>query len=92
MEVGNADQIFHTPKHPYTHGLITCVPNIKLDQEMLTTMEGNPPDLVSPPAGCRFSPRCPKVMEVCRKNAPGFTDFGEGHKAACWLHEQGGAG
>jgi len=92
MEIGTADQIFHTPKHPYTHGLITCVPNIKLDQEVLTTMEGNPPDLVNPPAGCRFSPRCPKVMEVCREKAPGFTFFGDGHKAACWLNDHGGTG
>jgi oligopeptide/dipeptide ABC transporter ATP-binding protein len=91
MEVGTGHQIFHAPKHPYTEGLISCVPNIKLDQTTLTTMEGNPPDLVSPPKGCRFSPRCPKVMQICRDEAPGFTNFEEGHVAACWLHEQGAA-
>jgi peptide/nickel transport system ATP-binding protein len=70
VEIGPADPIFHDPLHPYTYGLINCVPNIRLDQEELATMPGNPPDLVSPPAGCRFSPRCPKVMDICRVQEP----------------------
>jgi peptide/nickel transport system ATP-binding protein len=70
VEIGTADQIFHDPLHPYTQGLINCVPNIRLDQEELMTMPGNPPDLVNPPVGCRFWPRCPKVMEICRVQEP----------------------
>ena len=70
VEIGGADQIFHEPLHPYTYGLINCVPNIRLDQEELLTMPGNPPDLVNPPRGCRFSPRCPRVMEICRQREP----------------------
>jgi oligopeptide/dipeptide ABC transporter ATP-binding protein len=70
VEIASADQIFHQPLHPYTYGLINCVPNIRLDQEELLTMPGNPPDLVNPPKGCRFSPRCPKVMDICRKREP----------------------
>jgi peptide/nickel transport system ATP-binding protein len=70
VEIGGADKIFHDPLHPYTYGLINCVPNIRLDQEELVTMPGNPPDLVNPPAGCRFSPRCPKVMDICRVQEP----------------------
>ncbi|MEW5815947.1 MAG: ABC transporter ATP-binding protein [Spirochaetota bacterium] len=91
VEVGTADQIFHRPKHPYTEGLITCVPNIKLDQEKLNTMDGNPPDLVSPPPGCRFSPRCPKVMDICREKTPSLITYADNQKAACWLYENAGA-
>ncbi len=91
VEVGTADQVYHFPKHPYTRGLICCVPNIKLDQETLTTMEGNPPDLVTPPTGCRFAPRCPKVMAVCTSETPVLTSYGKGQQAACWLYEKGKA-
>jgi oligopeptide/dipeptide ABC transporter ATP-binding protein len=70
VEIASADRIFHQPLHPYSYGLINCVPNIRLDQEELLTMPGNPPDLVNPPEGCRFSPRCPEVMDICRKREP----------------------
>jgi peptide/nickel transport system ATP-binding protein len=73
VEVGVATEVFHRPLHPYTHGLIHCVPNIRLDQEKLATMGGNPPDLVDPPRGCRFHPRCPHVMEICRRQEPPFS-------------------
>ena len=88
MEVGTADQVYHSPKHPYTHGLISCVPNISLDQKTLTTMEGNPPDLVEPPTGCRFAPRCPKVMAVCRSETPVLKSYENGQQTACWLYEK----
>ena len=59
------------PKHPYTRGLLRSVPNIALDDDELYKMEGAPPSLLHPPAGCRFHPRCPTVMEICsRKNPP----------------------
>ena len=70
VEVGVATEVFHRPLHPYTHGLIHCVPNIRLDQEKLATMGGSPPDLVDPPPGCRFHPRCPHVMDICRRQEP----------------------
>ena len=76
IEVGTAGEIYHNPLHPYTYGLINCVPNIRLDQKQLVTMPGNPPDLVDPPKGCRFSPRCPKVMEICRKKEPLLKFYG----------------
>jgi oligopeptide/dipeptide ABC transporter ATP-binding protein len=72
VEVGDAEEVFHRPLHPYTHGLIHCVPNIRLDQEKLATMGGSPPDLVEPPSGCRFHPRCPHAMEICRQQEPPF--------------------
>ena len=97
VEVANADQIFHNPLHPYTYGLINCVPNIRLDQEELLTMPGTPPDLVDPPTGCRFSPRCPKVMDICPEKVPVLktpskeTAFGSAspdRQVACWLYEE----
>jgi oligopeptide/dipeptide ABC transporter ATP-binding protein len=86
MEVASATEIFARPLHPYTQGLINCVPNIRLDQKELVTMPGSPPDLVAPPAGCRFAPRCPKVMPICREKTPAFEEHTPGHSAACWLY------
>jgi oligopeptide/dipeptide ABC transporter ATP-binding protein len=72
VEMGAAAEVFHRPLHPYTHGLIHCVPNIRLEQEKLATMGGNPPDLVDPPRGCRFHPRCLHVMDICQRQEPPF--------------------
>ena len=86
MEVGTADEIFSEPLHPYTYGLINCIPNIKLEQKELVTMPGNPPDLVNPPKGCRFAPRCPKAMDVCKEKTPELIKY-KGRKVACWLYQ-----
>ena len=85
VEIGSAHDIFARPLHPYTQGLINCVPNIRLEQKELVTMPGSPPDLVTPPAGCRFAPRCPKVMPICT-NSPELLEHAPGHSAACWLY------
>ena len=87
MELGTAAEIFSSPMHPYTEGLIGCVPNIKMNQESLVSMPGNPPDLVTPPAGCRFSPRCPKAMERCRQETPVLKNYNGRQAVACWLYE-----
>ncbi len=96
VEVGEAQQVFHRPLHPYTHGLIHCVPNIRLDQEKLATMGGSPPDLVEPPSGCRFHPRCPHAMEICRRQEPPFAPPRDetqtqpsSRRVACWLYGGG---
>ena len=86
MELATAEEIFARPLHPYTQGLINCVPNILVDQKELVTMPGSPPDLVAPPAGCRFAPRCPRVMAICREKAPALLEHVPGHSAACWLY------
>jgi len=91
VEVGTSKQIYHHALHPYTQGLICCVPNIKLEQEALVTMPGSPPDLVNPPRGCRFAARCPKVMEICRKQSPSPATYYDDQQAACWLYEKGGS-
>jgi len=87
MELGTAQEIFSTPLHPYTVGLIGCVPNIKLDQENLVSMPGTPPDLVNPPKGCRFSPRCPKAMDICHEQEPELIKHKNGQQVACWLYK-----
>jgi peptide/nickel transport system ATP-binding protein len=86
MEIATTEEIFARPLHPYTRGLIACVPNIRADQQELVTMPGSPPDLVDPPAGCRFAPRCPNVMPICRREAPPLLEHSPGHSAACWLY------
>jgi oligopeptide/dipeptide ABC transporter ATP-binding protein len=84
-ETGSVETVFADPRHPYTQGLLTSIPNIKLDQPELHTMPGAPPDLANPPVGCVFHPRCPRVMDKCRREIPpSFND--EGHLAACWLY------
>jgi len=86
-EIGTSEEIFHRPLHPYTQGLINCVPNIRMDQQALTTMPGSPPDLVAPPVGCPFADRCPHVMEICRHKMPPLNTYDNNEQAACWLHE-----
>jgi oligopeptide/dipeptide ABC transporter ATP-binding protein len=88
VEAGDALDVFVNPKHPYTRGLLRSVPNIKLDGGELYKMEGAPPSLLHPPSGCRFHPRCPSVMEICRTEDPNFESIDGGHLTACWLYEK----
>ena len=84
-ETGLSDDVFANPMHPYTQGLLASIPNIQLAQPELKTMPGAPPDLVDPPQGCVFNPRCPQVMDICKNKNP---ELGKtsGHRAACWLY------
>jgi oligopeptide/dipeptide ABC transporter ATP-binding protein len=84
-ESGMAEAVFAEPLHPYTQGLLASIPNIKLDQPELHIMSGAPPDLVEPPSGCVFHPRCPHVMDKCRREIP-QTVYKDDHLAACWLY------
>jgi oligopeptide transport system ATP-binding protein len=86
-ETGNTRDIFYMPKHPYTWGLLKSVPNPKnLVRERLIPIEGTPPDLLKPPVGCPFAPRCEYAMRICMTDRPPLFEVGEGHKAACWLN------
>jgi len=85
VEMGTADAIFENALHPYSQGLLTSIPNIRLDQEELRTMPGSPPDLVDAPPGCVFQPRCPQAMEICRNNRPGAFER-DGRLVSCWLY------
>jgi len=86
MEKGTVEDIFYNHQHPYTKGLYKSIPkSTKKDRERLIPIEGSPPDLMNPPTGCPFSPRCPHTMKIClEKQAPLFELSGS-HKSACWL-------
>jgi len=91
-EVGDVQDVFADPKHPYTQGLLRSVPNIQLDGADLYKMEGAPPNLLHPPTGCRFNPRCPFVMDICRVEEPPLEPVEGGHLAACWLYQEAAVG
>ena len=80
--------IFHNPKHPYTHGLMNSIPSLtSTRKERLTPIEGIVPDSFEVPPGCGFEPRCPHAMEICRNQIPQLKEVAPGHLAACWLFE-----
>src|SRR5262245_50197280 len=83
IEQGTADDIFLRPRHPYTIGLMRSVPRLDMPRgQRLETIEGLPPDLRAPPAGCRFAPRCPFRVEACDQD-PVLSGVGDGHRSAC---------
>ena len=86
VERGTSDQIFYNPKHPYTWGLLASVPKVNADEhERLIPIEGNPVDLINPPAGCPFAPRCKYCMKGCLTKMPPAALVEEGHTVSCWL-------
>lgn len=88
VETGSVRDIFYNPKHPYTWGLLKSIPNPKLNmKERLKPIEGTPPDLLKPPVGCPFAPRCEFAMKICLTQRPTEFEFDELHKAACWLND-----
>jgi len=87
VEFGDAVSVFKNPLHPYTQGLIKAFPSIKGPKVRLTSIPGSPPDLLNPPSGCRFHPRCPYVMDVCKVEEPLLLEHAEKmHRAACHLY------
>jgi oligopeptide/dipeptide ABC transporter ATP-binding protein len=86
-EIGSAEDVFANPLHPYTQGLLASIPNIKLDQPTLHTMPGQTPDLVNPPSGCRFHPRCTHCLDICRQEAPPIVTQ-NGSQVSCWLYQK----
>ena len=91
-EVGEVNDVFADPKHPYTQGLLKSVPNIRMNEDDLYKMGGAPPNLLHPPIGCRFSPRCPHVMDVCKEVDPAFEPVEKNHLASCWLYQEAPVG
>jgi oligopeptide/dipeptide ABC transporter ATP-binding protein len=85
VESGPVRDIFNRPAHPYTEALLQSIPRLSDNQARLTAIEGQPPDLAAPPAGCAFHPRCPKAIERCRLEAPPPVALTEDHTARCWL-------
>lgn len=88
VEAGDVKRIFYKPLHPYTGGLIGAVPSHIGPKKRLTALPGEPPDLRSPPRGCRFHPRCPYVMPICREKEPPIITSNPRDFVACWLYHK----
>ena len=85
VEVAPVEQLYSEPRHPYTIGLLNCLPRLDVDRaEKLTAIKGLPPVLIGRAAGCPFSPRCPQAVEKCLKKRPDLKPAGPGHRVACW--------
>ncbi len=84
IEKAETRTIFQSPRHRYTKALLSTFPSIVGPKTELVALPGDPPDLLKPPAGCRFHPRCPQAITRCRHEKPPFEPVGDGHWAACW--------
>jgi len=88
IEYGTTDDIFYRPSHEYTKGLLASIPNIyESEHKKLVPIEGVPVDMLNPPAGCSFAPRCRKCMKVCLRVNPSYTTLDGEHYSACWLND-----
>jgi len=86
VELGPTERIFENPLHPYTKGLLRAVPNPLIKIERLESIPGTVPNLIYPPPGCRFHPRCPYTMDECKRRKPKLIEIEDGHYVACWLY------
>jgi oligopeptide transport system ATP-binding protein len=88
-ETANVFEIFENPRHPYTSGLMKSIPSIDCSiKERLNPIEGNPPELLNPPSGCAFYPRCPFKMNICMRECPEDFKIDENHISYCWLNHK----
>jgi peptide/nickel transport system ATP-binding protein len=86
VEVAATQDLFANPLHPYTHGLMEAVPRLT-GGGVSDGIPGRIPEYIDPPPGCRFHPRCPKVMDICRQEKPAFYQLGDDHQVACFLYQ-----
>jgi oligopeptide transport system ATP-binding protein len=86
VEYGTTDEIFYNPKHEYTKGLLRSIPKLTdKEHHKLVPIEGTPVDMLNPPAGCPFAPRCDSCMKICLDKMPEYTSIDKDHYSACWL-------
>jgi oligopeptide/dipeptide ABC transporter ATP-binding protein len=86
VESADLSTIFKDPKHPYTKALLESIPSINVEKERLHVIPGDVPELIKPPPGCRFHPRCEHVMKECKEREPPLVELGKGHEVACFLY------
>ena len=84
VETGPTGSVLERPAHPYTMGLTNAFPDLERSSGQLTSIDGDPPDLLTPPPGCRFAARCPFALARCHVEAPPRTAIEAGHHASCW--------
>ena len=87
VELTTIEEIFQSPSHPYTKGLLRAIPNLSSREGKLVGIRGSIPDFIHPPKGCRFHPRCPHAMTVCKEIKPLLEEIAEEHQVACFLYE-----
>ncbi len=87
VEEGTVFDIFEAPLHPYTKGLLECIPRMDQDRGELAIIRGSVPSPLRFPEGCRFAPRCGEAMDICKKEIPPF-EFKNGHQVSCWLYSR----
>lgn len=88
VEQADVGHIFREPRHPYTLGLITSIPRADIEDDELRSIFGAPPDMLAPPTGCAFHPRCPLARDRCRNERPLLEEIADGHWAACHFHQE----
>ena len=86
VEFAESEKIYYEPKHPYTKALLESIPNTDINDLELKFIPGSPPDLVDPPKGCRFAPRCPVAKKMCFEKEPPTVEL-NGSRVKCWLYE-----
>lgn len=84
VELGPVNELFYRPRHAYTLGLLQAVPKLSAGAQELTSIPGSPPDLIEPPPGCKFHPRCPFATDRCRRESPPLVEEVPGHRVACF--------
>lgn len=87
VETANTDELFRNPLHPYTRGLMEAVPKLT-GEGIAAGIPGRIPEYLNPPSGCRFHPRCPEVMDICRREKPSYFNCGDNHRTACFLYRE----
>jgi len=88
VEIGSTRDIFARPRHPYAWLILSSTPSVTGPRRQLAPLEGEPPNLLDPPSGCRFHPRCPFATEKCVNEEPPLVEVESGHSIACWNPEQ----
>ena len=89
IEYGTTDDIFYNPKHEYTKGLLKSIPRLDArEHERLVPIEGTPVDMLNPPAGCPFAPRCKACMKICLREMPPVTNITDVHYTQCWMNQK----
>ena len=91
VEIADSGELFANPLHPYTKGLMRAIPMLDRRMDRLETIHGTVPDLINPPSGCRFHPRCPLALDKCKSVKPELLQVAKGHTVACHLYDEGNA-
>ncbi|MDH5662949.1 MAG: ABC transporter ATP-binding protein [Candidatus Bathyarchaeota archaeon] len=90
LEYASSVELHRNPRHPYTRGLLQSIPNVELADQKLAAILGSPPNMLNPPKGCRFWPRCSHVMEICRTKETPLVDIGHNHFVRCFRYHKEG--